>query len=178
VNLEPMTLDDTQLEGWSEDDSEAARVLRKAARKIAEGARLIDLCTVINDAGFHSWSTPRLAVAPVEAQEVSVAFKDQCIWFRTGAKNYKGPGIAIPHPGYVNEATTQVPYIPPRIRSLVRPGDLVLWETQPEDWSVERPIPLDPAILRHVAGYLCEVIVTWDLTPLEASAIRAELNRT
>lgn len=64
---------------------------------------------------------------------------------------------------------TTIPVIPPKHRpDGGLSGLLYVWEAQ---WNTKVP-NLDPALLKPIGNGLAEVVAQWDLTPLEAEALR------
>lgn len=63
---------------------------------------------------------------------------------------------------------TTVPYIPPYLRAGLKRNDLIVFEAT---WVPEH-VNRDPAILRQVNGDVYEVIAIYDLSDIEATALR------
>jgi hypothetical protein len=62
-----------------------------------------------------------------------------------------------------------VPNVPPALRPAHSlDGYHVLFEAE---WAVDPLPPVDPALLKHLAGDLWVVVATWDLTPLERAVL-------
>lgn len=151
---------------------------------LAKGRTLISLPATIKAGGHDEQRRPRLAVARADARlcwlqvngDGSVAFgSDQKPgWMRGRAQ---GRRIVLPEgtvrarhdgdPWIGHDTRAIVPIIPPEHRprrGLERRH--ILFEAE---WE-EIP-PIDPALIRHLAGDLWIVEATWDLTELERAVL-------
>lgn len=75
---------------------------------------------------------------------------------------------------WVTQAETMAPPIPPKYRELVKPGILLMWQS--ENWrdlgrrkhEPPPPAPVDPALLQRMGdSWLYKVIAEWELTEIE-----------
>lgn len=62
-----------------------------------------------------------------------------------------------------------IPPIPAEHRPENDKGKFILWE---QEWAEKILQPKDPALLEHIVGDVYVVRAVWDLTPLEAAALR------
>lgn len=72
---------------------------------------------------------------------------------------------------YPREGSTQVPLVPLTLRQKDTDGVVLLFEVA--DWKLETIRALDPYLLRNVAGYIYEVLGTWNITDLELEVYQA-----
>jgi hypothetical protein len=71
--------------------------------------------------------------------------------------------------GWRTSAPVVIPHVPAEYRPANPRGHFILWEQE----FTERILrPRDPALLEHVVGDVYVVLATWDLTELEAAALR------
>lgn len=64
-----------------------------------------------------------------------------------------------------------VPTVPPALRPKAKlDGYHILFEAE---WAIEPLPPVDPALLKHIAGDLYAVVAMWDLTELERAVLAA-----
>ena len=167
----------------TEDDEATARGYEALAR----GLVLIDLATVMRDAGLDAEGLPRLAIGRADAK--SVKFEAQRSTgggefyelARNGMRHAKRTTTLPPRTwnfAASNQGTcywrriAYAPSIPPEHRPA--PSRLadhhVLWEAV---W--EPTPPVDPFLLKHLAGTLYVVLAQWDLTELEQAVLRGRI---
>lgn len=159
-------------------------------KALADGKELLDLDKAMADAGVGADRMPRLAIA--RADQASVRFSPNRLAgggeFTTDGRAYRGRGAAIrtviPSGTFESKALADwgdahrlrahLPTIPPEHRPA--PEHLkhyhVLWEAV---WKPQPPV--DPFLLRHLAGSLYVVLAQWDLTPLEQAVLRGRIQR-
>lgn len=166
-------------------DTELAQIAA-GYRAIARGHQVIDLVATIRAAGTKTISSDR-GPAAVPALAVMRADQPWC-FYRSSWSPQTSPGFRFHHtrrepagnavrnvarfpagtlPVTPNVAArAMVPIVPPALRPA---GDLgrfhILWEA---DWEA---VPVDPALLRHLAGDLYAVLATWDLTEIERTVL-------
>lgn len=174
---------------WENGETPGDRSVAAAYRAVEDGRQLVDLHEVIVRGGVCTMNQqlPALAVAPAFAEQVNVrVIYDGQVMYRVYSRGIRR--LARP---WQFEVATQVrwdrktaishtavsipPAMPPDVREVAEPDNVVMWEAtwQKIHTKVPRPpIHLDPALLEHVTGSLWVVKKTWDLTPLEAAALR------
>lgn len=155
-----------------------------AALTADEGNRkLIDLHTVITRAGVVTKGgiLPRLAIAPAFSDQTRMRIRiDGELDYRVGhfprQWRYKMDFDRVwSGDTEVYERVASVPRMPPDMRALATPSHLILWEA---NWrknaskAAAAPVVQDPALLEHVSGSLYIVRGTWELTALEAAALK------
>jgi hypothetical protein len=158
-------------------------------REIAAGRAMITLAATIQAGGLDPQGRPRLAVVRADAQRCHLERRKDMVVYRarmgraritTSWSPNVTPGhvgerlVSVAYPGmnFGRDAEALVPPIPPEHRprrgaalaSLARFH--VLWEA---DWQMAPPI--DPALLKHIAGDLWSVYAVWELTDLERAVL-------
>ena len=99
----------------------------------------------------------------------------EVIYYRKGWSFRFEPGAALGyHGGYDRPWIRSKPVVVPPIPAQHRPERItrnhyIVWE---QAWSDIILRPRDPALLEHIVGDVYVVLGTWDLTPLEAAALR------
>jgi hypothetical protein len=153
---------------------EEDEALMRGYRVLSEGKQIISLVDTIRAGGADEKGLPKLAVARADHLQIGVR-----TWrsgeVRFGLKNHAArdagridlPAGTLPEfSGWVREAVSIVPIIPPRFRP---PFDLsryyILFEA---NWKV---VPKDPALLKPLGGGLYAVLAVWDLTELERTVL-------
>ncbi|HEY6058633.1 MAG TPA: hypothetical protein VIV06_11405 [Candidatus Limnocylindrales bacterium] len=69
---------------------------------------------------------------------------------------------------HVVDGMSDVPHIPPAYRPSNLEAYHIIWEA---DW---RPVPpVDPILIRHLAGDFYTIVAAWDLTEIEAAVLGA-----
>jgi hypothetical protein len=159
-------------------------------KALADGKDVLDLFQVFRDTPADAQGRPRLAVARAHWPRVALRREPdgRATWVRLQGSadwaDFYGRAawhrrIRFPagtlHASARPAATTNgrdlsaiVPTIPPPVRpprALHR--YVILWEA---DWQVA---PVDPLLLRHLAGPLYVMLASWDLTELERSILAA-----
>lgn len=156
---------------------------------LAKGQALLNLPQSIAGAGWRPDGWPVLAACRADAQRVRCYVREREVEFSVSAPDdvrvrkelsYRRdlfparPKIAAGAEQWRVE--TIVPLIPPAVRRLARGGldkHVVLWEV--EEW---RPVPpVDPILLRPLAGDLYAVVAAWDLTAVERAVIAGTRSR-
>lgn len=159
--------------------------LARAYRAATLGKPMIRLTETILAGGLHDDGRPRLAACRATAIRCWVHMASDRIvftdsdkaraWRLTSAIGDHHLAIRRPQEEgsfrWVRDASTMVPNIPPAARRHLGRNRLggchVLWEV--EKWE---PVPpVDPALIRNVAGDLWIVLATWDLTELERAVL-------
>jgi hypothetical protein len=159
-------------------------------RELAAGRKLLHLDNAIAAAGWNELGQPKLAIARADRRivrfEIS-GFRDRGgrLIFHSGRPGYQG-GDSLwrsvelaampPEPAGVESwrrARAIVPLIPADVRPATgRPKDwFILFEAE---WR--NVAPVDPFLLRHLAGSLYVVLAEWNLTPLEQAIVMGRLD--
>lgn len=175
-------------EKWEAGGTAADQRVATAYAALEEGRQLVDIHTVIVRGGTSKGDAhlPALAIAPAFSNQVRVrAWHDGHVEYLVNT-----PFRRLLRPWRMDVATTQFwnrsdeiwrqamatpPVMPPKIRDQAKKEHLVLWEATWQKTTTRVPRPpmhLDPALLEHVSGALYFVVDTWDLTELEAAALR------
>lgn len=171
-------------------------VFKATYRALSQGHTLLNLATVLGEGGLDDNGLPALAVARadwttcfLQTDSDRVVFSPES-WtsWSWKAKRYQQPAVwfrqsIFPREFWHHQARADAKYpavgrrkaIVPSIPALLRPeGDLdkyhILWEAV---W--EPAPPVDPILLRHIAGHMYAVLAQWDLTPLERSVIEKRI---
>ena len=154
---------------------------------ISRGARVLNLPGAFRQTGLNELGQPRLAIARADMETLSFAPNaGPGRWSPDrvdgGGLFFKSPyneratktQVALPRGTFAQESLTKkylrspVPHVPPDVRSK-RAGlhnFHILFEVQ--KWE---EYPVDPFLLRRVAGHLYVVEAEWELTELEASLL-------
>jgi len=195
MNSPTITMDQTAAAAKLQEYSEAAkrdpdtfgatdRNIVKGLRALAKGKRLIDVNEAIVAGGLNAERLPRLAIARAHAQNafleewggITFYWHDDRVWnsYRTSDRFcWKLPrdafGREIPNQRF----TAPAPFIPPAHRPKHKLENyFLLWE------AVWKPAPpRDPYLLRPIVGSLMEIVAEWDVTDLEAAAVRQATRR-
>lgn len=161
-------------------------ILMKGYREIARGRKVIDLNAVIKAGGVDSGWRARLAIARADEKRIHFyydswrpVFSSTPKWSAIGGKRARDRHFVLPHRTFDTpsldtlravDARAQVPMIPPSIRPVHKiEGYHILWEA---NW--EAP-PVDPLLLKHIAGPLFAILAQWDLTDLERAVMAGAL---
>jgi hypothetical protein len=165
------------------------RLLERAYKAVAGGARVIDISQAFRSTGLNEFGQPRLAIA--RADEKFCRFRSDAEYqsnrilpsgYRPGftinetwnsyasRSNILLPVGVFPGPQKITGQflRTQVPHIPPSARPVYKLENYhVLFEVKKwEAYSV------DPYLLKRISsGYLFIVEAEWELTELEASLL-------
>lgn len=145
-------------------------------KALAKGNTVINLDQVMKMAGTFESGFPRLAIIRADFNECwcrrrkngSASFcNQQSPWGRScWEKNLKEGTYSQRNEDVFGKAI--VPMIPPRFRpgKTMLKNYFILWEA---DWTLP---PVDPILLKHLAGDLYAVVAEWNLTPLEQAVLR------
>lgn len=165
-------------------------LLREAYRAAANGQRLINVQHAMHAVGLNEHGEPKLAMA--RADWTGCVFHPHVQIGQNGPGHTPGAGtftcsrrldarlrtncFSVPRDTFNADLLTRtglfspVPYIPPELRP--RPSVLnrffVLFEV--DCWQV---YPVDPFLLRHIAGPFYAIEAEWELSSLEVSLLSA-----
>lgn len=168
----------------AEDDK-----LQSLYASVARGARVLNLAGAFKETGLNERGEPRLAIARADWRTVYFrpraqlganawrdlpgggGFSDRAQWdYNLTARN-----IALPSATFDNNQLTvhqlksPVPHIPPPLRPRFALHNYqILFEVQ--QWQT---YPVDPFLLRRIAGMLFVVEAEWELTAFEAALLGA-----
>jgi hypothetical protein len=162
------------------------RTLLNTYRALARELPVIDIHTAIGGAGLNAQGLPHLAIARADASLVRVrCWTTGAVYITTEAGGGTVTGqvtrrrIHIPESswpeGYRAACNStlmgaNVPVVPAQFHDIYSPeSDYILFEAE---WRDVPPHESDPALLRHLGGVLFAVLAEWDVTPLEAAALR------
>lgn len=155
---------------------------------LAQGKKLIDVGKAIRDGGFDEILRPRLAIARADRNQVCFRWhaNSDTATFNANLDEDSGRQMqsliesvnfnrrhALKLPDgrdrWRVEGFALVPMIPPEHRPIGLLRNFhILWEV--EKWADARigaKPPVDPYLLRRVAGDVFEVLAEWDLTDVE-----------
>lgn len=152
---------------------------------LAQGKRLMDIGIAIRDGGFDEKMRPKLAIARADRHQVHFHWPWSSDTARFDANTSNGNYQQMIETVNFNrrhnfggqwhmvQGYALVPMIPADVRPNVRLADChILWEV--EQWADERisaKPPVDPYLLKRVAGDLFVILAEWDLTELERSVM-------
>lgn len=168
-------------------------------RILARGGRLVDVNEAMKAGGLNLAGQPKLAIARAHAPSVLWEPETQGQWVNLkpagyittggGTFNYyqtrnkrltddrvrwKIANGTFP-PLHLNERKNfrgMVPLVPlPHRPRHDLSNYFILWEA---NWH---SVPVDPYLLRPLAGSLMEIVAEWDLTPLEVAAVNNGISR-
>lgn len=194
MNISTITIDRAEAEAKLRDYAALAanertvedELLREAYRAAARGVRLLNVQAAFQATGLSERGEPKLAVARADWT--------QCVFHPNlliGIGHVRGAGAFTQHrqfhPGLRTNCFSlsagtfgaqlvsktlysPLPHIPPQIRprSSALSRYFILFEV--ERWQ---EYPIDPFLLRHIAGPFYTVEAEWELTTLEASLLSA-----
>lgn len=172
------------------DRTEEDEALLRLYRAVLKGARVLNLHAAFRETGLNERGEPKLAIARAD-WDTCVFHPRHNIVAGMESSHRAGGGcfteasridwrlrsnlVNIPRQTFADTQLTrqtlrtQVPHLPPNLRPKI---DLrkfhILFEV--EKWE---EYPVDPFLLRHIAGALYVVEAEWELTPLEASLLSA-----
>jgi hypothetical protein len=154
----------------------------KAVRK--HNARVINIADAFRHTGLNEFSQPRLAIARADWKDVGCTTSkgeyESQVYAWTSAKFFesgiwrvsdKVSAIELPAKTFPRhrhrDLRSAVPHIPAELRPKFHLRNYhILFEVQ--KWE---EYPVDPFLLKHVAGGLYIVLAEWELTELEASLL-------
>lgn len=175
-------------------------ILMAAYAEMAKGQRILNIQSVLQAAGLNKQQLPVLAIGRADWKEAVLTTRqrysvqhyflfsrDRWGGSTDGRGNYRYGDIEVPLRTFTANlqnqewrksnnlptlpATALLPSIPPHLRPK---GDLaeyyILWEAE---WKATAPV--DPLLLKHVAGFIYTVVAQWDLTPIERSVLEGRI---
>lgn len=176
---------------------ELDRGVMQGYRVLAKGGRLVDVNSAIGHAGLNRAGQPMLAIARAHVERVQ--WVPRGIWnspggYRDGAGDYLYTA-SLRASGRITDDRTRwalpantfdvvtmkrmdvqafAPLIPLPLRPRTKLENyFLLWEA---NWHPAPPV--DPYLLKPLAGSLMEIVAEWDVTPLELAAVRASMQGT
>jgi hypothetical protein len=156
--------------------------IETAYKAIAQGRTVIRALQSIRAAGVGADGRPKLAIARATARFVECHLHTGWCEFRSDAAHYTRTRSIVEVREFPEaqerragqqRGRAPVPIIPVHLRP--RRGLFnyhVLWEV--EEWTPQPPV--DPYLLRRLAGDMWLVVAAWDLTPVERAAMATRLN--
>ena len=169
--------------GLKRRSDEQWSVALEAYQALDKGTTLVDPFKAIHSAGWDEQGRPRLAIARADRKRVRFDKRTDYAEFNSGARDrWSKPEtklrIDVPMPAYPAggnrawEAEAIIPMIPADVYPArgygTRKDWFILWEA---DWKAA---PVDPMLLKHVAGTLYAVLAQWDLTEIERSILEGD----
>jgi hypothetical protein len=176
----------TELENLDPDlRTDQEKALFKLVKAINTSLPLINLASAITAGGVGSDGFPRLAVASYDMsfrqQDVRVRVDvEGSLWFRGRFRDWhvSFPDGTLPpvtnifkKMWYPIEAIDTPPIVPPLLRQANSTNVVLLYEVA--NWKRVVRAPLDPYLLRQVAGNVYAILGTWDITERELRAYQA-----
>lgn len=176
--------------------------LMESYRVMAEGQRLLNVLSVLRDAGLDKQKLPKLALAGADWKECYLTWSNSrqrfefsrdhwganVSWHLHNKGDYRNGSTGFPLHVFSAELQNQewrkgnnYPVLPvaaevPSIPAALRPaGDLSEYTILWEAVWKKTEAPLDPLLLRHVHGYIYSVCAQWDLTDLERSVLEGRI---
>lgn len=155
------------------------RNLEKTYIQQAKGCPIIDVALVIPAAGRFPSGLPKLAFARADRSRVLCnAYGDGRVRFDWSGRGWPRAGetletrftdrIAAPGSATAIAGSAIVPLVPIDKKPRGQLSNFhILWEA---DWKAA---PVDPYLLRHIAGTLYAVVAEWDLTATERAVLGA-----
>lgn len=169
--------------------TESDHVLQKVWKAAKAGSPIIDVATAFKETGLNELGQPKLAIARASWPTVyaypgrgfsatsgywvrgGFAFSCEPRWFTGDAyvRDY-----ALPSGTFAEDLLTKknlvskVPHMPPDVRPK---NNFNLYHILFEVDKWDEHYPVDPYLLRRVAGDLFVVLAEWELTKLEASIL-------
>lgn len=156
--------------------------LMEGYRALARGAKVINVISVLREAGLDEQLRPRLAVIRADAKWCHLRVESNRIRLGTSTNAFWGgwcksavielPLSTFPFPrGTSYDARAVVPTVPINLRPK---GDLkgyhILWEAE---WGPVAPV--DPLLLKIIRWPLFAILAQWDLTPLEQAVLEGRI---
>jgi len=176
-------------------------VLMHSYRALSKGMRILNVADVIRNGGLDANGLPRVAIAGADWGHCHIHREHDRIIFAEGRwihwdyghqrfQNRRGERvIAFLETGFPEELRNpalrnerkyaslggNVKALVPSVPAYLRPtGSLtlytILWEAE---WDTTPPV--DPLLLRHIAGNMYSVLAQWDLTPLEQAVLEGRI---
>lgn len=163
------------------------QALMRGYKAIVKGQQVIDLPQAMSAAGLQDTRErfPRLAVCRADAKACHVYMSSNGS-AAFGADDRPGNIRGIKRvtsmppstfPAFNRDWNTQthgravVPIIPANLRPRTDITNYhIVWDAV---WT--RDVPVDPLLVRHLAGGLYAIVAAWDLTPLERAVMRGRL---
>jgi len=169
------------------------RLLERAYKAVAGGARVIDISEAFRSTGLNEQGQPRLAIARADGKFCCFRHDAEFQSHRILPSGYR-PGFtinetwnslakranillpigvfgAVPQNNRVGFVRTAVPHIPPSARPAYKLENYhILFEVK--EWERYN---VDPYLLKRISGYLFIVEAEWELTELEASLLGSML---
>jgi hypothetical protein len=148
-------------------------MLMKGYRALSMGRQVVDIHQTIRQAGVDAFNRPKLAISRADAVKCWFSVSshggifDNDFW----KQYHKRSATRIVIPGEfpqvrAKECWALLPSIPPPLRPKHELHNYhILWEAKWEG------APIDPALLKHIAGPLYAVVATWDLSELERAVL-------
>lgn len=163
-------------------------MIMRGYRALSQGKQVINLLDVMKGAGADDKGRPKLAVARADLKRVGLQRwpgggftfdMPEKLQQSRSAHRVSFPTGTLPRETLIGrrwdgstgtltrlDAEAIVPSIPPQLRPATALSNYhILWEAE---W---RAVPADPALLKHVGGWLYAVLAVWDLTPLEQAVL-------
>ena len=148
-------------------------------KAVTKGARVLNIVDAFKQTGLNEKGEPRLAIARADWRTVQFSASRANQWhegnsghfwrhWRKTAEQIYLPDNTFDQKAIVNgQLSTAVPHIPPEVRPNIALSNFhILFEV--EEWTA---YPVDPFLLRRIAGDLYIVVAEWELTELEASLL-------
>lgn len=148
--------------------------LRQLYQAVSKGARVVNILEAFKTTGLNELGQPKLAIARADWKDCNCCLSSSG-WARFQPERYCRKSSQIVHlpegtfkgGKFLTDLHTAVPHIPPSVRPKIALSNFhILFEV--EKWET---YPVDPFLLRHIAGHLYVVIAEWELTELEASLL-------
>lgn len=177
-------------ERWASSSDPRHHQVAIALDAVKENRQLVDINLVISrsrSVTTHDGNLPKVAIAPYGAKEVTATVDRlaDSLRYSTRRRAFRRrwsstfPWAMNPGAPKWEQGIATMPLVPPDVAKVSTKSDLVLWEADWHSRSQAREIDwsrvvmaIDPAILEPVIGSLYVVKATWDLSPLEAAALR------
>lgn len=151
----------------TKEDTEVERIYYSIKR----GRKVIQAGESIRQAGEDPEGRPKLAIVRADVKVCRMRRMSSDVTFSDDKDRFKIPKQVVvnnwPYSLHWKEAVATVPLIPVYLRPPA--ADLrkyhILWEA---DWV---GVPIDPMLLRRIAGDAWIVVAAWDLTPIERAVL-------
>jgi hypothetical protein len=170
--------------------------LMHSYRVMAQGQRIINVESVIRNAGRNKQQLPNLAIGRADWKEAFLLWRNDKFqfsnerhgeWYDGRLHGYRNGTVDVPLSVLGAEVQNQqwrkdnghptlpVHAIMPSVPVHLRPagnlsGYYILWEA---DWKPAPPV--DPLLLKHVHGPIYVVLAQWDLTPIERAVLEGRI---